>query len=131
MSLERGARSVGRADDVDLLDLLWRTWHEAGLRLTPDRWSAPSGLGDWTVRELYAHVVRGVTTTSRLVPVDSEPELPDAAAYFLALRSLGDEGAAQVAASARDWAAERDLDTLVADFGEPAVATLAAVRATG
>jgi len=122
---------VGRADDVDLLGLLWRTWHEAGLGLAPDRWSAPSGLGDWTVRELYAHVGRGVTTTSRLLPVAAEPELPDAAAYFRALRPLGDEGAAQVAAAARDWAAERDLDTLVADFDEPAVTTLAAVRATG
>jgi uncharacterized protein (TIGR03083 family) len=122
---------VGRADDVDLLGLLWRTWHEAGVALAPERWSAPSGLGDWTVRELYAHVGRGVTTTARLIRADGEPDLPDAAAYFRALRPLGDEGAAGVATTARDWAAARDLDTLVADFDEPATAALTAVRATG
>lgn len=122
---------MGRADDVDLLDLLWRTWHGAGLALTPEQWAAPSGLGDWTVRELYAHVVRGVATTAQLVPVEAEPDLPDAAAYFLALRALGGKGAEQVATAARDWSDARDLDTLVADFGEPAAATLAAARATG
>jgi uncharacterized protein (TIGR03083 family) len=129
VSPERGARSVGRADDVELLDVLWRAWHAAGLALTPEAWAAPSGLGDWTVRELYAHVARGVTTTSELAASPSEPDVPDAAAYFRALR--GEKGAAQVAAVAREWAAARDVDALVGDFDGLAAATLTGVRAAG
>lgn len=129
MSPDWGARSLGRADDVDLLGLLWHSWHAAGLVLTPERWAAPSGLGDWTVRELYAHVSRSVTTTSELVASQSEPDLADAAAYFCALR--GADGAAHVAAAARDWAAARDVDVLVGDFDGLAATTLAGVRAGG
>jgi uncharacterized protein (TIGR03083 family) len=125
----RGVRSVGRAEDIDLLDQLWGAWHAVGLALTPEQWAAGSGLGDWTVRELYAHVARGVTTTSGLVGTSSEAELPDAAAYFLALRELGAKGAAQVAAQAREWAAARDVETLVGDFDGLAAATVAGVRA--
>ncbi|MEO6082423.1 MAG: maleylpyruvate isomerase N-terminal domain-containing protein [Umezawaea sp.] len=129
MPPNRGARSVGRAEDIDLLDQLWGAWHAVGLALTPEQWAAGSGLGDWTVRELYAHVARGVTTTSGLVATSSEAELPDAAAYFLALRGLGAKGAEQVAAHAREWAAARDVETLVGDFGGLAAATVAGVRA--
>jgi uncharacterized protein (TIGR03083 family) len=129
VSPQQGARSVGCADDVELLDVLWRAWHAAGHVLAPEQWAAPSRLGDWTVRELYAHVVRGVTTTSELVASQSEPEVPDAAAYFRALR--GAKGAVQVAAAAREWAAARDVDALVGDFDGLAATTLAAVRAGG
>lgn len=124
-----GARSVGRAEDIALLDLLWGTWHAVGRALTPEQWTAGSGLGDWTVRELYAHVARGVTTTSALVVTSSEAELPDAAAYFRALRGLGAKGAGQVAAAAREWAAARDVAALVGDFDGLAATTLAGVRA--
>lgn len=81
-----------------------------------DLWAARSGLGDWTVRELYAHVSRGVSTLTDLLaqpPCDGEPELPDAAAYFAAVRSLD---AAQVARTASAWAAERTTEALVEEF---------------
>ncbi|MET1071707.1 MAG: maleylpyruvate isomerase N-terminal domain-containing protein [Umezawaea sp.] len=131
MSPDWGARSVGRADDVDLLEALWGDWHAAGLALTEAQWASASGLGEWTVRELYAHVGRGVATTAGLVAVESGPELPDAAAYFRALRGLGAKGAAQVAAAAQDWAAGRDAGTLVGDFDGPAAKVVAGVRDTG
>ena len=119
------ARSVGRADDVDLLALLWRTWHRAGSSLTSSQWASPSGLGDWTVRDLYAHVAKGVTTTATLPVTREPPVLADAAAYFLALRPLGAQGAHHVAASAKEWATR---PTLVEDFDTLATSTLARFR---
>ncbi|WNV85971.1 maleylpyruvate isomerase N-terminal domain-containing protein [Umezawaea sp. Da 62-37] len=102
-----------------------------GLVLTDVQWASASGLGEWTVRELYAHVGRGVTTTAELVAVGSGPELPDAASYFLALRELGPTGAVGVAAAAKEWAAERDVGTLVGDFDGLAAKVVADVRAVG
>jgi uncharacterized protein (TIGR03083 family) len=127
----REARSVGRADDVDLLAHLWQTWQTTGQALTPDQWASQSGLGTWTVRDLYAHVSRGVTTTAGLVASPSPPEIPDAAAYFRALRALGPQGATHVAEAARDWAATHPVETLIADFGALAATTLAKIRTTG
>jgi uncharacterized protein (TIGR03083 family) len=125
-------RSVGRADDVDLLASLWTCWHRAGTRLSGAAWTDASRLGDWSVRELYAHVGRGVLTLADLVgqPVAGDAELPHAAAYFAALRPLGDAGAKQVAAIAAEWAA-RPIDVLVGDFNHPASAALDTVRANG
>jgi uncharacterized protein (TIGR03083 family) len=89
-------------------------------------WTAPSGLGDWTVRELYAHVGRGVSTLADLLaqpPLPDEPAVSDAAGYFAALRPLG--AAAQVADTARAWAAVRADDVLVDAFRAPVLAELA------
>ena len=95
-------------------------------------WAAPSGLGDWTVRELYAHVGRGVWTLADLLsqpPLIREPALRDAAAYFAALRSLGAAGATQVADTASAWAAARTDDVLVDTFDVPVEKVLAALPA--
>jgi hypothetical protein len=124
------SRSRGRGSDRDLLARVWRCWLDAGRRITADEWETPSGLGDWTVRELYAHVGKGVHTLADLrsqPPVHGEPELPDAAAYFAALRPLGTAGAEQVARAAVQWAADREKDVLIEDFDGPAVAALAGV----
>jgi uncharacterized protein (TIGR03083 family) len=125
-------RSVGRTEDVDLLASLWTCWHGAGRCLSEAAWTDASGLGDWHVRELYAHVSRGVTTLANLMaqPVAGDAELPHAAAYFAALRPLGDGGAKQVAAIAAEWASQ-PVDVLVGDFDAPASAALGAVRANG
>jgi uncharacterized protein (TIGR03083 family) len=104
---------------------VWHRWHEAGLRIRT--WTTPSGLGDWTVRELYAHVARGVETFVELLaqpPIAGEPEVPDAAAYFAALRPLGAAGAAHVAETARVWAAARTDGELVDVFAAPAAKVL-------
>lgn len=93
-----------------------------------DVWTTSSGLGDWTVRELYAHVGRGVWTLADLLtqsPSADGPTLPDAAGYFAALRPLGAAGATQVAEAARAWAADRADEVLVDAFGSPAVTVLA------
>jgi uncharacterized protein (TIGR03083 family) len=116
------SRSRARSTDVRLLAELWRSWFGAGQRMPADLWTRPVGLGDWTVRELYAHVGKGAGTLRDLVsrqPIHGEPDLPDAAAYFAALRPLGAAGAAQVAQAATEWAAGRSNDVLVNDFEAP------------
>lgn len=117
--MEGLSRSTYRATDRDTLAELWREWHSAGLWMPEDRWTAPSGLDDWTVRELYAHVGRGVSVLAEMVtqaPNEGEPDLPDAAAYFAAVRPLS---AADVAKTASAWAAERSDDALVEVFRAP------------
>jgi hypothetical protein len=119
VTVEALSRSTYRATDRDTLAELWREWHSAGLWMPEDRWTAPSGLDDWTVRELYAHVGRGVSVLADMAtqaPAGGEPDLPDAAAYFAALRPLG---GAEVARTAKAWAAERSDDALVEAFHAP------------
>ncbi|HYQ70195.1 maleylpyruvate isomerase N-terminal domain-containing protein [Actinophytocola sp.] len=126
------SRSLYRNTDRDTLADLWRCWHEAGLKMPGPTWKAPSGLGEWTVRELYAHVGRGVWTLADLLgqpPLGREPGLPDAAGYFAALRSLGVQGAAQVAETASAWAGARTDDVLVDAFDVPAEKVLAVLPA--
>jgi hypothetical protein len=115
---ERSSRSSHRAADRGTLTGLWRSWHDAGVRTPGELWTAPSGLGDWTVRELYAHVARGVATTAGLAAhvVPGTPELPDAAAYFAAVRHTDP---AVVAKTATAWAAERTDEALVETFRIP------------
>lgn len=118
------SRSRYRTGDLDTLAELWQCWHDAGLRMPADTWTTPSGLGDWTVRELYAHVARGVGTLADLLAqpaLPEEPALSDAAGYFAALRSFD---AAQVAATAREWAAARTDDDLVDAFNTTVLAKL-------
>lgn len=95
-------------------------------------WTAPTRLGYWTVRELYAHVGRGVWTLADLLsqpPLARDPGLPDAAGYFAALRSLGAAGAAQVAETASVWAEARADEVLVDAFDVPAEKVLAVLPA--
>lgn len=128
------SRSRYRAADRDTLAELWRRWHAAGLWMPADRWTARSGLGEWTVRELYAHVGRGVSVLADLLaqdPAGGEPDLPDAGAYFAALKPLGAAGAAQVAKTASAWAAERSDEALVATFRDPAAMIITALPAAG
>ncbi|MFL6125180.1 maleylpyruvate isomerase N-terminal domain-containing protein [Actinophytocola sp.] len=126
------SRSAYRNSDRDTLAALWRCWHEAGLSMPPGRWTAPTGLGEWTVRELYAHVGRGVWTLADLIsqpPHGRAADLPDAAGYFATLRALGAAGAAQVAQTASAWAGARTDDVLVDAFDVPAEKVLAALPA--
>jgi hypothetical protein len=128
--VDGSSRSRYRATDRDTLAELWHHWHVAGLWMPAGMWTARSGLGEWTVRELYAHVGRGVSTLADLLaraPSAGEPDLPDAAAYFAALKPLGAAGAAHVARTAGAWAAERTDDDLVSVFHEPAAKVLTAL----
>jgi hypothetical protein len=125
------SRSGYRVTDRDTLAEMWNRWRGAGRRMPAEMWLASSGLGNWTVRELYAHVSRGVSTLADLItqsPSTDEPDLPDAAAYFAAVRPLG---GAQVAETARVWAAERTDEALVEAFHGQADVVLAALPAAG
>jgi hypothetical protein len=122
------ARSSGHRDDVGLLGEIWDCWLHAGQQMPTIKWATPSGLGDWTVRELYAHVARGVSGLADLVaesPVRGEPDLSDAAAYFAVLMSRGADGARHVADTTRQFAAARSTAELVGAFDGLAVAALA------
>jgi uncharacterized protein (TIGR03083 family) len=129
--LNRTTRSSGHRDDIDLLGEIWGSWLRAGQRIPAHTWDAPTGLGDWTVRELYAHVARGVTTLAGLVatPTIGEPELPDAAAYFAAVMAWGADGARQVAGTATEFAAAHSITDLTGQFDVVAATTLADARA--
>jgi hypothetical protein len=123
-------RSSGSPDDVALLGDVWSCWLRAGRRMPAAVWERASGLGDWTVRELYAHVARGVTTLAGLVaePLPGgEPELADAASYFGTL--MRRDAAAQVASAAREFA--RTATGLVDHFDGPATTALADARDAG
>lgn len=127
-------RSRGGIEDLDLLAELWGQWMHAGRVMPRQRWDSCSGVGEWTVRELYGHVGRGVSTLAGLVAQAApggEPELPDAAAYFGTLMTRGAVGAHSVAAAATEWAATRTVDALVDDFDGAAASALADARSAG
>lgn len=128
------ARSAGHPGDVDLLGDVWSRWLFEGRRMPATTWQTPSGLGGWTVRELYAHVARGVTTLAGLLaqpPGHGRPDLPDAAGYFATLMARGTDGARGVAQAAREFAAARSTVELVDDFDRFASTTLIGARAAG
>jgi len=55
---------------MDKLEVLGRgaAWFAGVLdQVSPDRWAAPSGLGDWTVRELVDHVIGGDRMSTRIL----------------------------------------------------------------
>ena len=117
-------------DDLDVLAEVWECWRRAGQWMPAQLWDAPSSLAGWTVRELYAHVARGVGTLAGLLaePVARPPELEDAAGYFAVLTARG-RASAQVAEEARKYATEWSNTELTGHFGERAATVLAVVRA--
>jgi uncharacterized protein (TIGR03083 family) len=127
-------RAGGRAedgafgDDLAVLADLWLRWWQFGRRLTDEQWSAPTRLERWRVRELYAHVARGILTLGNLVaaPAGAQAEISCAAAYFARLRG-GPASADEVARVAVRFAAETDDAGLVELFCEPRMEVLAAV----
>ena len=42
-------------DRLSTLDRLWAVWAAHGRSMTDGQWRAPTRLGDWDVRSLYAH----------------------------------------------------------------------------
>jgi uncharacterized protein (TIGR03083 family) len=117
-------------DDIAVLADLWLRWWQSGRRLTDEQWSAPTRLERWRVRELYAHVARGIGTLGNLLadPADAPAEISCAAAYFARLRG-GPASADEVARVAVRFAAETDDAGLVDLFGEPRIEVLAAAAA--
>jgi uncharacterized protein (TIGR03083 family) len=125
------AEDGGFGDDIAVLADLWLRWWQSGRRLTDEQWSAPTRLERWRVRELYAHVARGILTFGNLLaaPAAGAPaEISCAAAYFARLRG-GPASADEVARVAVRFAAETDDAGLVDLFGEPRIEVLAAAAA--
>ncbi|MFE7428681.1 sterol carrier family protein [Streptomyces sp. NPDC014735] len=90
---------------------------EAVRTLTPEQLALPTRLGDWTVRELAAHVVLAFSQAAR-EPERSAPAAPKPAPTLLAWPLTTAGHAERIAAGTRALAAEHpDLDAL---FGEAA-----------
>jgi uncharacterized protein (TIGR03083 family) len=92
--------------------------------LTPEQLAASTRLGDWTVRDLAAHVALAVGGTSRLLELPEPPKaelIPATWAGTTARRAAG------IAESARDLGASHpDLDALFAATTERLTADLEA-----
>jgi len=116
--------------DIALLADLWLRWWQSGRSLTDEQWSAPTRLERWRVRELYAHVARGILTLGDLLaaPSDAPAEITCAAVYFARLRG-GPGSADEVARVAVRFAAETGDAGLADLFGEPGTEVLAAAAA--
>lgn len=129
----RPARGRGDfARDIAVLGGLWSRWWQLG-HLDEVAWSAPTRLPGWRVKELYAHVARGVDTLAVLLDSPATGmvvDVPDAAGYFARVPS-GPAGAAQVARTAIRFAADTKPAALRERFGRRGPETLTAATAAG
>ncbi|MFF0200916.1 sterol carrier family protein [Streptomyces sp. NPDC005017] len=92
--------------------------------LTPDQLAGPTRLGDWTVRDLAAHLTMTVAAVSRAL---DRPEPPKADIALLDYPSVTALFAEAVADGTRQLAAaEPDLDALYDRTGDELTARLAA-----
>jgi uncharacterized protein (TIGR03083 family) len=118
-------------DDIAILADLWARWRQSGYRLAGEQWSGPTRLERWRVRDLYAHVARGIPTFGNLLasPAGTPAEVSYAAGYFARLR--GPASADQVARTAVQFAADTGDAALADLFGRPATEVLATAAALG
>ncbi|MFE3782240.1 maleylpyruvate isomerase N-terminal domain-containing protein [Amycolatopsis sp. NPDC059090] len=127
-----GSRAEGIGGDVDLLQVLWQRWFEAGRNLPADSWALP-GPGVWSVKELYAHVSRGARATVELLECDKAsgpPDVSDAAAYFGRLMASHDPQSG-VAAAAKEWSEARSSADLTMEFARATGSGLPLARRNG
>lgn len=120
--MPRGDTTASRdADDVALLVELWGRWRTACAPLGAEQLAAPSGIGQWTVRELVAHVAsRGPVLVEALLDDPDRPEaaqLSGAADYFRAV-SAHPDASGGVARRAVEYAAARSDDELRRAFDD-------------
>ncbi len=117
-------------DDIAILADLWLRWWQFGHRLADEQWSGPTRLERWRVRELYAHVARGIVTLGNLLadPTGAPAEIPHAAAYFARLRG-GPASADEVARIAVQFAADTGDAGLADLFGRAGIEVLTAAAA--
>jgi uncharacterized protein (TIGR03083 family) len=117
-------------DDIAMLADLWARWQESGRRLAGEQWSGPTRLERWRIRDLYAHVARGIPTFGNLLasPVGTPAEISHAADYFACLRG-GPASAGEVARIAVRFAADTGDAALSDFFGKPGTEVLATARA--
>ncbi len=123
------------SDRFRTLETLWALWADRGRAMTDEQWQLPTRLAGWDVRSLYVHAgIWPVWLTALLGRVsDQQPTHTDVAALlrdFNAPDGIATRMRDQVAASARDTAAESTTEELVARFAEtgPRAVTLARER---
>ena len=118
-------------DDIAIVADLWARWRQSGRRLAGEQWSGPTRLERWRVRDLYAHVARGIPTFGNLLasPAGTPAEVSRAADYFARLRDPA--SADQVARTAVRFAADTGDAGLADLFGKPATEVLATAAALG
>ncbi|MFF0107570.1 maleylpyruvate isomerase family mycothiol-dependent enzyme [Streptomyces hirsutus] len=96
--------------------------------LTPEQLALPTRLGDWTVRDLIAHLALTVASVGRALERD-EPAKPELALLDYPSATAAHAGA--IAESSRDLAgATPDLDALLTRTGEALARHLAAAPHT-
>jgi len=102
----------------------WQVLAATAAEVSAAEGARPSGLGDWTIGELLAHVTAGIRATSRGLagtgPSGPPISLPD---YLGAASTVAD----MVAARARELAAGRSAAELAATLQAEATAATAAV----
>ncbi|WP_405937886.1 maleylpyruvate isomerase family mycothiol-dependent enzyme [Streptomyces sp. NBC_00726] len=87
--------------------------------LTPQQLAAPSGLGDWTVRELAAHIAMALSHVSRTLELPA-PALAKPEVSLLEWPFTTAARAPEIADDTAEWAATAtatDLDALYAEVG--------------
>lgn len=101
-----------------MLDDLWHIWADVCAHIDSGGMSAPSGIGEWSVRELVGHVAsRGPVLVAAMIDETSteEPRIDSAAGYFRTVSAA--PGAAQaVAERATEYARGATDADLVAAF---------------
>lgn len=123
-------------DRLSTLDALWVVWAAHGRSFTDEQWALPTRLGDWTVRDLYAHHAGWPFGLASLVTQvrDAEPTHPSAAAL---LREFNrPDGVANTrrdtaAAAAKDDARRYSTDDMVGQFATHGPRSLGVARSLG
>lgn len=120
---------------LDTLETLWAVWAALGAGFSDSDWQLPTRLGDWTVRELYAHAA----FWPAIFPVLAE-RVTDAAptrtaaeqlASFNAPGGAAHAGRDKVAADGRAAAATRTTGEIVTQFAVTGPAAVEAARKRG
>ncbi|MFK0114188.1 maleylpyruvate isomerase family mycothiol-dependent enzyme [Streptomyces sp. NPDC091217] len=115
-------RSLTAGDDRSaLLAELWHAWLSYGRKIGPDAWEQHSGIGEWSVKELFGHVARQIgvledmlrRATSRTA---AAVDFPTAADYFANFRDWREEASALSARTAVVYAVDHSTAHMIAEF---------------
>jgi uncharacterized protein (TIGR03083 family) len=118
---------------VDVAEALWARWAAAGQTLGDDGWDRPTRLGAWTVRDLYAHVSRGVGHVEVFAGrvLLEPPTIAGPGAYYASYRPRQAAASANVDQKAREDAARCSTAELVDRFVTGGPRAAAAARRAG
>lgn len=116
------ARSQATDEDrLALLTELWGAWHAHGGQIGTAVWERPSGLGQWTVKELFGHVARQVAVLEDMLSrasggAGAEVDFPTAADYFANFRGWLEEASALSARAAVEYTAGHSTGEMISEL---------------